>query len=342
MRYAITKSGDDITLESFIKKAEKNRISLKKLREIVIGTNSDILPSGPPCLRQLTEFGIPEGGRNNTMLNIGLYYKMSSPENWKDLLEKHNNDYCNPPLPAKEIVTIQNQLEKKEYFYACKQEPLKSHCNKSLCKTMKFGVGTNLSMPTIGGLTVVESEPPVWFVDVDGHRLELSTKQLQMQVDFQRACMEQMYKMPARLKESDWREMVDTLLNTATRISVPEELTTKGQFQELLEMFCTARLQARSPEELMTGKPWTEDNYTHFKLSSLQEFLKRHNFTTYTRGQITERLKEMNSGGEADKQYRFKDNKNKWQTVRVWFIPEIKKGDVEFPKVTIDDEEPPF
>jgi hypothetical protein len=197
-------------------------------------------------------------------------------------------------------------------------------------------------MPTIGGLTVVESEPPVWFVDVDGHRLELSTKQLQMQVDFQRACMEQMYKMPARLKESDWREMVDTLLNTATRISVPEELTTKGQFQELLEMFCTARLQARSPEELMTGKPWTEDNYTHFKLSSLQEFLKRHNFTTYTRGQITERLKEMNNGGEADKQYRFKDNKNKWQTVRVWFIPEIKKGDVEFPKVTIDDEEPPF
>ena len=107
-------------------------------------------------------------------------------------------------------------------------------------------------------------------------------------------------------------------------------------------MFCTARLQARSPEELMTGKPWTEDNYTHFKLSSLQEFLKRHNFTTYTRGQITERLKEKNNGGEADKQYRFKDNKNKWQTVRVWFIPEIKKGDVEFPKVTIDDEEPPF
>ena len=154
--------------------------------------------------------------------------------------------------------------------------------------------------------------------------------------------MEQMYKMPARLKESDWREMVDTLLNTATRISVPEELTTKGQFQELLEMFCTARLQARSPEELMTGKPWTEDNYTHFKLSSLQEFLKRHNFTTYTRGQITERLKEMNNGGEADKQYRFKDNKKKGQTVRVWFIPEIKKGDVEFPKVTIDDEEPPF
>jgi len=198
-------------------------------------------------------------------------------------------------------------------------------------------------MPTIGGLTVVESEPPVWFVDVDGHRLELSTKQLQMQVDFQRACMEQMYKMPARLKESDWREMVDALLANATRISVPEELTQKGQFQELLEMFCTARLQARSPEELMTGKPWTDEDCTYFKLSSLQDFLKRHNFNIYTRGQITERLKELNGGSEADKQYRFKDNKNKWQTVRVWSIPEIKRGEVDLPKVEVDkDEEPPF
>ncbi|WP_339663464.1 TOTE conflict system archaeo-eukaryotic primase domain-containing protein [Croceibacter atlanticus] len=343
MRYAINNKGDDVSLKDFITKAEKNKITIKDLRDIVIGTNKNILPSGPPCLRQLTEFGIPEGGRNNTMLNIGLYYKMASPENWKDLLEKHNNDHCTPPLPAKEIVTIQNQLEKKEYFYACKQEPLKSHCNKSLCKTMKFGVGTNLSMPTIGGLTVVESEPPVWFVDVDGHRLELSTKQLQMQVDFQRACMEQMYKMPARLKESDWREMVDALLANATRISVPEELTQKGQFQELLEMFCTARLQARSPEELMTGKPWTDEDCTYFKLSSLQDFLKRHNFNIYTRGQITERLKELNGGSEADKQYRFKDNKNKWQTVRVWSIPEIKRGEVDLPKVEVDkDEEPPF
>ena len=90
-------------------------------------------------------------------------------------------------------------------------------------------------------------------------------------------------------------------------------------------MFCTARLQARSPEEIITGKPWSEEDYTYFKLSALQEFLKRHNFTIYTRGQITERLKEMNNGGTADKQFRFKDNKDKWQSVRCWFIPEIKK-----------------
>ena len=121
------------------------------------------------------------------------------------------------------------------------------------------------------------------------------------------------------------------------------EFKTEDYLKELLEMFCTARLQARSPEEIITGKPWSEEGYTYFKLSALQEFLKRHNFTIYTRGQITERLKEMNSGGTADKQFRFKDNKDKWQSVRCWFITEIKKGEVDLPAVTFkNDEEPPF
>jgi len=342
-RYALNKEGDDIGFDEFLFKAEKNRITLEKLRELQVGVSAKILPQGPPCLQQLTEYGVPEGGRNTVILNVGLFYKMSSPESWKDLLEKHNQKYCDPPLPAKEMVSIQNQLEKKEYYYTCKQEPLRSHCNKSMCRSRKYGIGNSQSFPTIGGLSVVESEPPVWFIDVDGARLELNTRQLQMQVDFQRACMEQMYKMPARMKDADWREMIDVLLETATRIAVPEELTQKGQFQELLEMFCTARLQARSPEEIITGKPWTEEDYTYFKLSALQEFLKRHNFTIYTRGQITERLKEMNNGGTADKQFRFKDNKDKWQSVRCWFIPEIKKGEVDLPSVTFKpDEETPF
>ena len=52
----------------------------------------------------------------------------------------------------------------------------------------------------------------------------------------------------------------------------------------------------------------------------------------------------MNSGGTSDKQFRFKDNKDKWQTVRCWFVPEIKRGEIELPEVEFkaNDEEPPF
>ena len=135
-------------------------------------------------------------------------------------------------------------------------------------------------------------------------------------------------------------DLVDNLLDSATRISVPEELTRKGLFNELLEIFCTSRIRATSPEELLTGKPWTDGGLTFFKLSSLQDFLRRHGFTDYTRGQITERLKELNNGASSDKEYRFKDSRDKWRKVRVWFIPEMKRGEVELPDVEIDEDTP--
>ena len=341
-RYALKDDGDGLTLEKFLALAKKFRISAKTLASISLGSDKGLLSDGPPCCQQLTEFGIPEGGRNTTLLNVGIYYRKCAPNDWKELLEKHNREHCTPPLPAKEIVVIQEQLEKKEYVYTCKQEPLHSHCNKALCRSRKFGIGFHNSHPIVGGLTVVESEPPVWFVNVDGSRLELSTKQLQMQVEFQRACMEQMYKMPAKMKEGDWRDLIDTLLENATRITVPEELTQKGLFVELMESFCTSRIAAHSPEELLTGKPWTEEGLTYFKLSALQEFLKRNNFTLYTRGQITERLKEINGGVEADKTYRFKDNQDRWKSVRVWYVPEMNRGEVDLPEVTFEPEDPPF
>ena len=340
-RYALDKDGEPLTLAEFLDLAESCCCTPDALRSIKEDKES-VLPDGPPCLQQLSCGGIPEGGRNNTLLNVGVYFRQAHPETWAEKLEEYNRDFCSPALPAREIVTIQNQLEKKNYFYTCKQEPLHSHCNRAKCRLRKFGIGNGQAIPMLSGLTVVESEPPVWFLDVDGSRLELSTKQLQMQQEFQRAAMEQMYKMPAKMKEAEWRDLVDGLLENATKIDVPDELTHKGLFVELVENFCISRLQAHSAEELVVGKPWTEDGYTYFKLSALQDFLKRHNFTHYTRGQITERLKEMNDGDKAMHQYRYKDDRGEWRNVRVWGVPEVNKGDVELPAVEVEDDEVPF
>ena len=167
-RYALEKEGGSLSLDDFLAVGEKSRVTARQLAGIKLGSGKGLLPDGPPCLQQLTEFGVPEGGRNTTLLNVGVYYRQAAPNDWKILLEKHNQDYCNPPLPAREVVLVQEQLEKKEYFYTCKSEPLHGHCNKSLCRSRKFGVGDANSHVPVGGLTVVESEPPVWFVNVDG------------------------------------------------------------------------------------------------------------------------------------------------------------------------------
>ena len=99
-RYALDKKGESLTLEEFLDRAEERRVTFKELSECKIGVGENVLPNGPPCLQQIAEYGIPEGGRNNTLLNIGVYYRMVDPENWKQLLEKANQQYCNPPLPA--------------------------------------------------------------------------------------------------------------------------------------------------------------------------------------------------------------------------------------------------
>jgi hypothetical protein len=62
----------------------------------------------------------------------------------------------------------------------------------------------------------------------------------------------------------------------------------------------------------------------------------------YTRGQITERLKEMNDGDKAMHQYNYRDDRSEWRNVRVWGVPEVNKGDVELPAVEVEDDEVPF
>ena len=61
---------------------------------------------------------------------------------------------------------------------------------------MEHGVGCSAAAPSMGGPTILKSDPRLYFLDVNGQRLELSTEQLQMPLQFQRACMEQIDFMP--------------------------------------------------------------------------------------------------------------------------------------------------
>ena len=106
---------------------------------------------------------------------------------------------------------------------------------------------------------MVKSEPPVWFCDVGGRRVELTTDDLQTSQRFQKACMEQIHVMPPMMKTADWQEVVSMLMDGMSEIDVPEELTYKGQFMDLLEAFCDGRVQAQSAEEIALGKPFTDE-----------------------------------------------------------------------------------
>ena len=341
MRYAVKENGKNAKLTEFLTLVKKRSVPPKNFLNISLGGQSNMFKDWPPCLRVMMEQGIPEGTRNTTMFNVAILCKMMDPDNWKSNHEKINTQYCQPPLPASDIVTIQNQMDKKEYFYTCDQEPMKSFCNKTLCKTLKYGVGNQKVTMDLAGLSVVMSEPRLWFMDVNGRRLELTTEELQMPVRFQRACMEQLSFMPDTFKASDWQILVNGLMENLNEIEVPDELTFKGQFFEHMEAYCTGRIQAQSAEEIILGKPYTREGFTFFRLDSLMGFLRQRKFDDYSRAQVQERLKEMNGDQEANGTKRFRTSKGEWKTIRVWWIPEFTQ-EVDVPDVEIEKTEVPF
>jgi hypothetical protein len=343
LRYAIKEDGEPASLEEFLELVDRRSVDPDAFVGLTFGEQVDEFKDWAPCLNCMFGQGIPEGTRNTVMFAAAVGCKKEQPENWKARLEEINNKFANPSLPASEIVTIQQQHEKKEYGFPCDQEPLKSYCNKSLCKTKKFGIGSHVSNIDVTGLCVVKSEPPVWFCDVGGQRVELDTDDLQTPQRFQKACMEQIHKMPPMMKMADWQNIVGALMEDMSEIEVPEELTYKGQFMDLLEAFCDGRVQAQSAEEISLGKPFTEEEegLTYFKIESLMKYLRNQRFDNYSRGQIQERLKELNGDGTANGLKRFKTTKGDSKPLRVWWVPMFNR-EVEVPRIEVQGDGVPF
>ena len=107
----------------------------------------------------------------------------------------------------------------------------------------------------------------------------------------------------------------------------------------MLESFCYGRVQALSAEELLVGKPWIMEGLVYFQIDSFIEFLRQKGFTYYSKGQIQERIKEINNGDKCSDPRYFKTTDGKQKSIRVWWVPEVRE-DVEIPKVEFEEEVP--
>lgn len=152
--------------------------------------------------------------------------------------------------------------------------------------------------------------------------------------------MEQLLFAPQKVKDPDWVAIINELLRNATQVPAPEELTTKGEFLDLLKSYCTSRIRANDPEELAMGKPWTDERAgrTLFTMNGLFEFLKQRNFTALTKPKVQQILKAMNGGEECDGHKSIKKAGGSWTTIRVWWVPQFAADEVSMPpKEVISD-----
>jgi hypothetical protein len=315
-RYAFSVEGDAISLEDFLVFAESRLqepeafLSLKTAP----AKAQDLLPHGPPCLQTLCAQGFGEGGRNNALFNLGVYARLADSDNWEQLVAKYNMDYMKPPLGHGEVNTIIKQLQKKEYFYKCDDQPIASFCNKAVCMSRKFGVGPGQSNNDFSSLTKINGDPPVWILNVDGKRVELSTEALVSQPQFQRECVSQINKFPITVNPRAWQTRMQLLLDSVTIVEVPPDATHRGEFEDLLSSFCCDRARGDTREDIMQGiAVWTEGK-VFFQIKDVKKHLQVNGFTHYTSNKMTIRLTDLG----AEKMFW----RIKTKGVHVWALPE--------------------
>lgn len=302
-RHGVRENGLAMTLDEFLTYAESKAVELHEVkftRPIVTekkGQSESDIPfaDGPPCLQHLSILGLPDGTRNKGLFAMGVYCKKKYGETWKDKLEDMNRQYVNPPLDSEEMMGIIKNLEKSEYNYSCRDTPLCNHCESTVCRTRKFGIGGSGQYPVVSGLSKLNSEPPIWFLDIDGDRIELSTDALQNYRSFQAACMEQLTIFFMPVKHDVWSQMIGEAMQNATIIEVPPEMSIKGHFMELLEAFITDRHKGERWEDIHQGRPYfdPETELHWFRLQDFMKLLERENFKVWGRNKVGKLLGDL-------------------------------------------------
>jgi len=283
LRYTFESGGKAASLESFYSIYDEWAQTREQIENIVVKKAEvvEIFKDGPPCLNRLAEEGFGEGSRNNALFNLAIYRQKASPDNWQDILEDDNHKYMNPPLRSAEVQNLIKSIGKRGYDkYRCKEQPICGVCNTAKCRTKKFGVGfEDEQMPELDTLTKIKSNPPQWFLNVGGSRVELKTEQLHNPNLFAIAVLDQANVVSPIPKAKDWREVhLKMLMQNLQEIEPLESLNPRNQIINLLYDFTVNGPQARTKEDLTRKLPWTQEDVTHFRLDDFYSFCKRNNW----------------------------------------------------------------
>ena len=315
-RYAFDDNAEALSATDFIKYAKQFICTPDQFHNLTMsfGTQEGVMEEGPPCLQHLCSVGFEEGSRNNALFNLGVYARMFDEVNWETLVQKYNIDYLKPPLSHNEVGGVIRQLKKKEYFYKCEDQPIKPFCNKEVCKLRKYGVGPTGVGNDMTSLTKIDGDPPIWILNVDGERLELSTNGLTSQGQFQKECVSQINKFPVMIAQRSWQTRIQLLLDNLTIIEVPPDATLKGEFVDLLTAFACERAKGEEKEDVLQGVAVWLEGKVFFQVKDLKKHLTVNDFNHYTSNKITLRLRDL----QAEKTFWRVRGKG----VHVWGLPQ--------------------
>ena len=315
-RPAIRPDGEALTLEQFLDLAERMRVDKRFFGK---SEATGVCADGPPCLNHLVKIGVRGSGSNTTLFNLGVYAKRAFHESWETEVEKLNQEVLNPPLSSAEVVSVIKSLGKKEksdgYGYQCSMSPLTEHCDKALCRTRRYGVGSSGAVcPVLGTLTKYDSVPPTYRFEVDGVLIPLNADQLFTCWQFKRECQMALNRVMPNIKQMEWDKILSKALEQMD-IQDMSDVSPEAVFWEHLEAYCewNGNRPESGWEEIKRGHALTSNGRTYFSMAGLQRWLDSRKFKACTSQEIAAILKQRG----AEQKLREIAGKD----ARVWSIP---------------------
>lgn len=305
-RYAVH-NGEKLSFEGFEARIEKNLISdgnqLLKHFE---------LAEAPPCIQKLWALGVQEGRRDATLLNTAIFLKQKYPDDWTKRLFKLNYS-LNKPLPDKEIESnIINQVKNKDVFYTCGD--LKDVCQRDVCFTRQFGIGSKHSVEKmIGELKKVTTEPPIWVLTIDNCEIDMTTERLMNFNSVRQRALEVTNKLLPRIKVQDWEDLLQDRMENLVIIEAPEDAGEHSEFYHMLREFCRTRSNAVIIDDVTRESVFIEEDRNYFLSSSLMRFIKNKVPTKYKNNQAFSLIRKI--GGQAV------NKRVEGKPTRLWFVP---------------------
>lgn len=171
----------------------------------------------PPCIAKFFDEGcIPEGGRNNMMTHIGVYYKKAEPDDWEEKLKEANEEYCDPELPRDEMRNVIKSLKSKDFAYFCKKVPAE-YCDREACKKCEFGIGSGSTddenpLP-IDSITKLNGEKPIYkIVAATGVTFTITLDEIFNYQKFRTAFLGAADIFLVNMKNDEWRDRLTVYL----------------------------------------------------------------------------------------------------------------------------------
>lgn len=277
-------------LSEFLDYAYSKRLSQEAWDELIgkiqkhIEDLDTVLEGAPPCLQYILKTqGICEGTRNKLMYNIAVYCKKKySEDDYPEKVKEIHDRFATDPLSIRELNTIMDSVQGKEYRYQCKDSMLKQFCNSSICVERENGIDFSTEIKSIKNATRILTEPIIYAVEVEleadrPSKVYVSTDELFRQDLFRKACSEQLHKTFTPLSIKQWNQVSTNIINTAINQDPPYDMMEEYQLYTALIEYLLNRAQ-EDPNRLTADEGVYHNklsNKIYFKLSGFRAFLIR-------------------------------------------------------------------